>query len=273
MQQAITEGVEAGKQAIREQEAHLGEHVNGWQVALDLGRYGTKYAYRAAWTFFGVGGNLIEDACYPLATTDGNGEPLDSAHRYTLHFDRDQLPPVNAFWSLTMYDAESYLVANADRPLHARRPQRTHLRRRRLAHSLHPERQARRLDRGELATHPERRPLQGRAQALLAQARGRARELAAATDPARRLDQDSPGRSLSGFQGHLRSRVGCLLSVERGNTVRTEWLCCGVVNERADTKRTHQKRHARRLATHLAGSQTARFAGETESRVIARVRA
>lgn len=113
MQNAISEGVEAGKQAIREQEAHLGEHVNGWQVALDLGRYGTKYAYRAAWTFFGVGGNLIEDACYPLALTDGNGEALDSAHRYTLHFQADQLPPVNAFWSLTMYDAESYLVVNA----------------------------------------------------------------------------------------------------------------------------------------------------------------
>ena len=67
------DGVEAGKQAIRAQEAQLGEHVNGWQVTLDMGRYGTRYAYRAAWTFFGVGGNLIEDACYPLATTDGEG--------------------------------------------------------------------------------------------------------------------------------------------------------------------------------------------------------
>jgi hypothetical protein len=65
---------------------HLGEHVNGWQVTLDMGRYGTRYAYRAAWTFLGVGGNLIEDACYPLATTDGDGEPLDSSHRYTLRF-------------------------------------------------------------------------------------------------------------------------------------------------------------------------------------------
>ncbi len=60
-----------------------------------------------------MGGNLIEDACYPLALTDGQGEPLDSSHRYRLHFDRDQLPPVNAFWSLTMYNAESYLVQNA----------------------------------------------------------------------------------------------------------------------------------------------------------------
>ena len=85
----------------------------GWQITLDMGRYGTRYAYRAAWTFFGVGGNLIEDACYPLAATDGDGQPLDSKHRYTLHFEPDELPPVNAFWSLTMYDPESYLVENA----------------------------------------------------------------------------------------------------------------------------------------------------------------
>jgi hypothetical protein len=116
VQDAISAGVEAGKQAIRAAEAHLGEHVNGWQVTLDMGRYGTRYAYRAAWTFFGVGGNLIEDACYPLATTDGNGQPLDSSHHYTLHFEPGRLPPVNAFWSLTMYDPDSYLVANpADR--------------------------------------------------------------------------------------------------------------------------------------------------------------
>ena len=113
VQQAITAGVKTGQQDIHAQEAHLGDHVNGWQITLDMGRYGTRYAYRAAWTFFGVGGNLIEDACYPLAATDGDGEPLASAHRYTLHFERDQLPPVNAFWSLTMYDPESYLVPNA----------------------------------------------------------------------------------------------------------------------------------------------------------------
>ena len=113
VQEAIAAGVKAGQQAIHDQEAHLGESVNGWQITLDMGRYGTRYVYRAAWTFFGVGGNLIEDACYPLAKTDGAGRPLDSSHRYRLHFDQAQLPPVNAFWSLTMYDPESYLVPNA----------------------------------------------------------------------------------------------------------------------------------------------------------------
>ena len=56
---------------------------------------------------------VFSPACYPLAATDGDGQPLDSEHRYTLHFEHDQLPPVNAFWSLTMYDPESYLVDNA----------------------------------------------------------------------------------------------------------------------------------------------------------------
>jgi hypothetical protein len=47
--------------------------------------YGTRCAYRAAaWTFFGVGGNLIEDACYTITETDGHGEPLGSAHRYAV---------------------------------------------------------------------------------------------------------------------------------------------------------------------------------------------
>ena len=109
---AIDKAVVAAQQAIREEEAKLGERINGWNLSRDLGRYGTKYLYRAAWTFFGVGGNLIEDAFYPLALTDGQGEPLDSSRRYTLHFNHNELPPVNAFWSLTMYDPESYLVPN-----------------------------------------------------------------------------------------------------------------------------------------------------------------
>ena len=47
--------------------AQRGKVVNGWQITLDMGRYGTNYPYRAGWTFFGVGGNLAEDAVYPFA--------------------------------------------------------------------------------------------------------------------------------------------------------------------------------------------------------------
>ena len=70
----------------------------------DLGRYGTKYTYRAAWTFFGVGGNLVEDAIYPLALVDSDGNKFEGANKYELHFTKDEIPPVDAFWSITMYD-------------------------------------------------------------------------------------------------------------------------------------------------------------------------
>jgi hypothetical protein len=112
VRQAVDDGVAAAKQAIRDEEPKLGERVNGWNLSRDLGRYGTNYTYRAAWTFFGVGGNLIEDAFYPLSLVDGGGDPYDGTNKYTLQFTKEQLPPVEAFWSLTMYDKDSYLVDN-----------------------------------------------------------------------------------------------------------------------------------------------------------------
>src|SRR5262249_46543150 len=109
---AIAEGVTAGQAAIRDGESKLGEMVNGWQVARDLGRYGTKYAYRATWTFFGVGGNIVEVSLYPLGLVDADGKKFDGANKYVLRFPKDEIPPVDAFWSLTLYDKDSYLVDN-----------------------------------------------------------------------------------------------------------------------------------------------------------------
>src|SRR5262245_11418536 len=109
---AIEEGVAAGQQAIRDEESKMGEMVNGWQVARDLGRYGTRYTYRAAWTFFAVGGNVVEDALYPFGLVDADGKKFDGANKYVLRFAKDEIPPVDAFWSLTLYDKDSYLVDN-----------------------------------------------------------------------------------------------------------------------------------------------------------------
>jgi hypothetical protein len=107
---AIDDGVTEARQVIRE--TPRGRNVNGWDITLDMGRYGTNYRYRAAWTFFGVGGNLAEDAVYPTVTVDGAGGPLDGARRYLLRFTRDQLPPVNAFWSIAVFDKDAFLVPN-----------------------------------------------------------------------------------------------------------------------------------------------------------------
>ena len=100
VRKAIDAGVADGIKLMRE--TVRGKVVNGWQIALDMGRYGTKYTYRAGWTFFGVGGNLPEDAVYPFAERDGDGKPFNGANKYSLHFKKAEIPPVDAFWSLTM---------------------------------------------------------------------------------------------------------------------------------------------------------------------------
>src|SRR4029079_15910825 len=73
-----------------------------------------NYLYRMSAAVLGIYGNSKEEAIYPLYFIDSNGQKLDaSQNRYTLRFAKDQLPPVNAFWSLTMYRLpESLLVSN-----------------------------------------------------------------------------------------------------------------------------------------------------------------
>jgi len=59
-----------------------------------------------------LGANLPEDAVYPNLVYDINGDPLEGKYRYQIHFEADQLPAVNAFWSLTVYNADEFLVEN-----------------------------------------------------------------------------------------------------------------------------------------------------------------
>ena len=68
---------------------------------------------RASIALRGLGALPPDDAIYPGVTNDADGRPLDGANKYTVHFAKDALPPVNAFWSLTLYDANGYFVANA----------------------------------------------------------------------------------------------------------------------------------------------------------------
>jgi hypothetical protein len=88
--------------------------VNGWSMNTDtMGVYGNYYLKRAIVTQLGLGANLPEDAIYPINLADDTGKPLDGANRYVLHFESSALPPVNAFWSVTLYDAEGYQVPNS----------------------------------------------------------------------------------------------------------------------------------------------------------------
>ena len=88
--------------------------ANHWSMNTDtMGVYGNYYLKRAMVAQLGLGANLPEDAIYPLNLADENGTPLDGANKYTIHFDKGATPPVNAFWSLTLYDREGFQVANS----------------------------------------------------------------------------------------------------------------------------------------------------------------
>lgn len=91
----------------------LARVVNGWSMNTDtMGVYGNYYLKRAIVAQLGLGANLPEDAIYPLNIGDANGKPLDGANKYVLHFDKGEAPPVNAFWSITLYDPEGFQVGN-----------------------------------------------------------------------------------------------------------------------------------------------------------------
>jgi hypothetical protein len=113
IKQALERGATAGLQAMQAKVPTLARLVNGWQVNTDsIGVYGNYYLKRATLAMIGLGSNPPEDAIYPLAFADGGGEPLNGDHDYLLHFDKQELPPVNAFWSVTLYDRDGFQVAN-----------------------------------------------------------------------------------------------------------------------------------------------------------------
>lgn len=84
----------------------LGSMVNGWVVTKGLGRYGTDYLKRAVVAAFGWPANLQEDAIYPFTEVDSEGMKLTGANKYTVTFAAGHAPPVNGFWSITMYEID-----------------------------------------------------------------------------------------------------------------------------------------------------------------------
>ena len=88
--------------------------ANGWSMNTDtMGVYGNYYLKRAIVAQVGLGANLPEDAIYPVNLADESDKPLDGANKYTLHFDKGETPPADAFWSVTLYDADGFQVANS----------------------------------------------------------------------------------------------------------------------------------------------------------------
>ncbi|WP_128923809.1 DUF1254 domain-containing protein [Bradyrhizobium guangxiense] len=114
VRRALSTAPETGRQLMAWKYPTLARVVNGWTMNTDtMGVYGNYYLKRAIVAQFGLGANLPEDAIYPTNLGDDTGKPLDGTSKYTLHFEKAALPPVAAFWSITLYDTDGFQVANA----------------------------------------------------------------------------------------------------------------------------------------------------------------
>jgi hypothetical protein len=114
VQEALKAGVADGSKAIRRRAAALARATkNGWSITTGaIGYFGGDYAFRALIALFGLGANRPEDAIYPGAETDAEGRPLSGANRYVLQFAKGRTPPVDGFWSVTLYDEQGFPVEN-----------------------------------------------------------------------------------------------------------------------------------------------------------------
>ncbi len=111
---AIDAAPAAGLKRMNANLPTLARVVNYWQLNTDtMGVYGTYYLKRAIVAMVGLGANLPEDAIYPLNLGDAAGNPLTGSGKYTLSFTKEDVPPADAFWSVTLYDQEGFQVANS----------------------------------------------------------------------------------------------------------------------------------------------------------------
>jgi len=117
LEPAVRKGLEkAPKPGLEKIVAHMkdgGKVMNGWVYPDPGGVYGTDYLQRATVTYFGLGCNRNKDAIYPISESTADGKPYNGANRYTMTFPKGQMPPVNGFWSLTMYDEDYFFVENS----------------------------------------------------------------------------------------------------------------------------------------------------------------
>jgi hypothetical protein len=110
----LTRALDAGRNIVAARGSGIGaerDMRNGWSFGNNK-TWGTDYLRRALTARGGLGALDPEEAMYPSATKDSSGEALTGSRRYTIRFEPGQTPAVNAFWSLTMYGPDHFLVAN-----------------------------------------------------------------------------------------------------------------------------------------------------------------
>jgi hypothetical protein len=112
---ALARAMADGEANVRGKTLTLGQRVNGWGINYGGARFGQDYLLRAAVAMDQIYVLPATEALYPNARTDAGGKPLDGRKSYVLRFAKGQQPPVDAFWSATMYYAKGFMVPN---PVH-----------------------------------------------------------------------------------------------------------------------------------------------------------
>jgi len=111
---ALSDGVLEGNAEISTGAKNLeGQVVDNWTYLRNQGNYGTNYKNRAIMANSGLGANLDADAMYVRTTVDSQGHPLNGENPYFIHFTKDNLPPVNGFWSLAVYNSKQGFAKNS----------------------------------------------------------------------------------------------------------------------------------------------------------------
>ena len=116
--ETVVQALEEGRNQALNQLRNLGGQAfgrvaQGWSILPDnTGDYGADYLLRAFIARFGLGANLLADAVYPTIKTEADGRPLNGRNSYAIHFAPGELPPVKAFWSITLYDDQQHFVHN-----------------------------------------------------------------------------------------------------------------------------------------------------------------
>lgn len=103
--EGLLRAIEEGQSIVEAATARTIPDFNGWMISREIGRYGFNYMHRAAVVAGGYG-NLPEESLYPATVFDASGNLLSGGKRYRLHFPAGQLPPVNGFWSLSVYNLD-----------------------------------------------------------------------------------------------------------------------------------------------------------------------
>lgn len=117
---AVAKGIAAAPKPAQERISSLAEAVisgdakleHGWLFFPKTGIYGTGYRNRALITWYGLGANRIQDAVYPTSEGPELIKKYNGANKYVMRFAKGELPPANAFWSITMYDKNYFFVPN-----------------------------------------------------------------------------------------------------------------------------------------------------------------